>query len=701
MSKLVIVESPAKAKTIKKYLGSGYEVLASFGHIRDLPEKKMSVDIEHGFAPQYVEMPGKEEIIKKLRDAAKDSETVYLATDPDREGEAISWHLAGVLSLDADAKNRVTFNEITKSGIKTGMENPRSIDMKLVNAQQCRRILDRVVGYKLSPFLWKKVQRGLSAGRVQSVAVRLVVDREEQIKAFKPEEYWTVDALFSNMGAKKTFLAKLISTPDSKKAEIKDGVSANDVLKRLDGAKYIITSVKKGTRRKQPAPPFITSTLQQDASRKLNMTGKRTMRVAQELYEGVEIEGIGATGLITYMRTDSLRISEEARAAGNKYILETYGKEYLPEKPRYFKTAANAQDGHEAIRPTDPFLTPARVRSSLTTDQYRVYKLIWERFTASLMANCVQDTVTADITANECVFRASGFTVRFDGYTLLYEEGKDTEDEKTTALPVLKENDEVELRDLKANQHFTLPPARYTEASLIEAFKENGIGRPSTYATTISTILSREYIEREKKSLKPTALGEVTTGLMKDMFKDIVDVKFTATMEKDLDLVAEGERDYIKILENFYGPFAESLEAAEKKMQGKKAKLPEVDSGEVCEKCGKPMVIKNGRFGKFLACSGYPACKTTKAITVECKGTCPVCGGKMLERKSKRGYKYFGCEKYPECTFMTWNEPLADVCPKCGKTLFKKRGGIILCENEGCGYETKATRSKKAKTEEE
>ncbi|MBQ8533903.1 MAG: type I DNA topoisomerase [Clostridia bacterium] len=701
MSKLVIVESPAKAKTIKKYLGSGYEVLASFGHIRDLPEKKMSVDIEHGFAPQYIEMPGKEEIIKKLREAALDSEMVYLATDPDREGEAISWHLAGVLSLDETAKNRVTFNEITKSGIKTGMENPRSIDMKLVNAQQCRRILDRVVGYKLSPFLWKKVQRGLSAGRVQSVAVRLVVDREEQIKAFKPEEYWTIDALFSNMGAKKTFPAKLVSTPDSKKAEIKDSVSANDVLERLDGAKYVITSVKKGIRRKQPAPPFITSTLQQDASRKLNMTGKRTMRVAQELYEGVEIEGIGATGLITYMRTDSLRISEEARAAGNKYILENYGKDYLPEKPRYFKTSANAQDGHEAIRPTDPFLTPARVRSSLTTDQYRVYKLIWERFTASLMANCIQDTVTADITANECVFRASGFTVRFDGYTLLYEEGKDTEDEKTTALPVLKENDEVQLRDLKANQHFTLPPARYTEASLIEAFKENGIGRPSTYATTISTILSREYIEREKKSLKPTALGEVTTGLMKDMFKDIVDVKFTASMEKDLDLVAEGERDYIKILEQFYGPFAASLDAAEKKMQGKKAKLPEVDSGEVCEKCGKPMVIKNGRFGKFLACSGYPACKTTKAITVECKGTCPVCGGKMLERKSKRGYKYFGCEKYPECTFMTWNEPISDTCPKCGKTLFKKRGGIILCENEGCGYETKATRTQKAKTEEE
>ncbi|MGN1081646.1 MAG: type I DNA topoisomerase, partial [Acutalibacteraceae bacterium] len=558
-------------------------------------------------------------------------------------------------------------------------------------------ILDRIVGYKLSPFLWKKVQRGLSAGRVQSVAVRLVVDREEKIKAFKPEEYWSIDASFSNLGAKKTFPAKLAATPETKKVQIGSADGANAVLKALEGAKYTVGSVKKGSRKRQPAPPFITSALQQEAFRKLNMTAKRTMRVAQELYEGVDIKGIGATGLITYMRTDSLRISEEARAEGNRYILENYGEKYLPEKPRYYKTSSDAQDGHEAIRPTVPSLTPAAVRDSLSNDQYRIYKLIWERFTASLMAACIQDTVTADIYANGYTFRASGYNVRFDGFTLLYEEGKDTEDEKNTVLPVLREGDELELRKIEANQHFTMPPARYTEATLIEALKENGIGRPSTYATTISTILAREYVEREKKTLKPTALGEVTTGLMKDMFKDIVDVKFTATMEKDLDLVAEGERDYIKILENFYGPFAKTLEAAEIKMQGKKAKLPEVESGEVCPKCGKPMVIKSGRFGKFLACSGYPECKTTKAITVESKGFCPKCGGKMLERKSKKGYKYYGCEHYPDCKYMTWNEPIADICPQCGKTLFKKRGGIILCENEGCGYETAVKRSKKSK----
>ncbi len=687
MSKLVIVESPSKATTIQKYLGGDYKIVASMGHVRDLPKKKMGVDIEHDFKPEYMDIDGKDELIGKLKSAAADADCVYLATDPDREGEAISWHLAQMLALNLDDPIRVTFNEITKSGVQNGMAAPRTIDQNLVNAQQARRILDRIVGYKLSPFLWRKVRRGLSAGRVQSVAVRLIVDREEEIRAFQSEEYWTIDAKLTTKGVQKAFEAHLHSKADGEKVSIPNEETAEKIKQELSGADFIVKSVKNGVRNRQPAPPFITSTLQQEASRKLNMTSQRTMKVAQQLYEGVAVEGVGTTGLITYMRTDSLRISDQAREEGNAYITERFGKNYLPSKPRVFKSRANAQDGHEAIRPTIPSLTPERARASLTNDQYRVYKLIWERFIASLMAACVQDTRQADIQAGDYIFKASGYTVRFDGFTAIYVEGRDVEEEEQGFLPPLTVGDPLKCKDLAANQHFTQPPPRYTEATLIKALEENGIGRPSTYAPTISTILARDYVEREKKNLKPTALGEVTTGLMRDLFKDIVDVKFTASMEKELDQVEEGKLDYVETLRKFYGPFEKTLEEAEKKMDGKRAKIPDVETDQVCELCGKKMVIKVGRFGKFLACSGYPECKNTKPIVVETPGECPLCGNRILEKKSKRGYKYYGCEKAPGCKFMTWDVPIADRCPQCGKTLFKRRGGLIVCLNEGCGYE--------------
>ena len=704
MSKLVIVESPSKAKTIKKYLGGNYEVIASMGHVRDLPKKKMGVDIAHDFKPDYVDIDGKEDLIAKLKNAAADADYVYLATDPDREGEAISWHLAHMLALNENEENRVTFNEITKSGVQHGMSAPRTIDQHLVDAQQARRILDRIVGYKLSPFLWRKVRRGLSAGRVQSVAVRLIVDREEAIRKFVSEEYWTIDAALIAKSSHKAFIAHLHSGPDGKKIKIPDEQTAEAIKKELDGVQYVVGKVKKGVRNRQPAPPFITSTLQQEASRKLNMTSQRTMKVAQQLYEGVELEGQGATGLITYMRTDSLRISDDARAQGNAYIEQRWGKDYLPDQPRFFKSRANAQDGHEAIRPTIPSLTPEQARASLTNDQYRVYKLIWERFMASLMAACVHDTVSADIQAGDYLFKASGYSIRFDGFTVIYVEGKDFEEDEDTFLPPVTQGEILKLKELTGAQHFTQPPPRYTEATLIKTLEENGIGRPSTYAPTIATIISREYVERDKKNLLPTALGEVTTGLMKDLFKDIVDEKFTASMEKDLDEVEEGRRNYVEVLRDFYGPFEKTLEQAEQKMDGKRAKIPDVETDEVCEKCGKKMVIKVGRFGKFMACSGYPECKNTKPIVTETPGECPLCGGKILEKKSKKGYKYYGCEKAPTCQFMTWDVPLADRCPQCGKTLFKRRGGIILCADEACGYQIKVerkTKGRKKKDEEE
>ncbi|MCC8043777.1 MAG: type I DNA topoisomerase [Oscillospiraceae bacterium] len=692
MSKLIIVESPSKAKTIQKYLGNGYEVVASMGHVRDLPESKLSVDIENNFTPVYAEIKGKEDVIKTLRKEAKKSEIVYLATDPDREGEAISWHLAQMLDIPLDSQVRVTFNEITKTGVTTGMANPRCIDQNLVDAQQARRILDRIVGYKLSPFLWKKIRRGLSAGRVQSVAVRMIVDREKQIQAFKPEEYWSIEGKFTAPSSKKQFSAAFTGI-NGKKTELHSEEDTQKVLAMLENAQYNVTSVKKSVRRKSPAPPFTTSTMQQEASRKLSFNTNKTMQVAQQLYEGVDIEGMGAVGLITYMRTDSLRISDDARTAAYKYIEEAYGKQYLPATPKVYKTKANAQDAHEAIRPTMPDMTPDRVKSSLTPEQFMLYRLVWSRFIASQMSNCVLDTVNAEIEANTCNFKATGFSVKFDGFTVLYEESKD--DDENKVLPVINEGDVLKLKDIEGKQHFTQPPARYNEASFIKALEESGIGRPSTYASTISTIINRMYVERDGKQLKPTALGEVTTQLMKDCFKQIVDIKFTANMEANLDKVETGDKDWVEILSEFYTDFDATLKKAEVTMEGKRIKVPDEETDEICEVCGKPMVIKLGRFGKFLACTGFPDCTNTKKIVKDTGGICPKCGKKVLQKKSKKGKKYFGCEDNPTCDFMTWDTPTSDKCPKCndGTTLFKK-GGKLFCLKEGCGYEITVKKDK-------
>ncbi len=686
MSKLVIMESPAKAKTVKKYLGSDYEVIASVGHIRDLPKSLLGVDVEKGFRPRYVDIPGKSALIRQLKAAAAESDRVILATDPDREGEAIAWHLAQMLKLPLDDTNRVTFNEVTRSCVLASIEKPRALDMNLVNAQQARRILDRIVGYKLSPLLWKKVRKGLSAGRVQSATVSLVVDRENEIRAFVSEEYWTLDAALSVTEKGRTFPAKFHGTAKGK-LKIKDKAQADAILEQLKAATYVADKVKTGTRKVAPAPPFTTSTMQQEANRKLNFSSRRTMKAAQELYEGVEIAGVGATGLITYMRTDSLRISDEARQAGNAYIQEHYGQSYLPSKARVYKTKGNAQDAHEAIRPSIPSMTPDQVKDSLTSDQYRLYKLIWERFMASLMADQIQNTCQVDITAGEYVFKASGYTVQFDGHTALYVESKDEKDEDNKPLPVIKQGDTLFCRDIKGNQHFTQPPARYNEATLIKAMEESGIGRPSTYAATVSTILSREYVEREGKSLKPTNLGEVITGLMKEQFPEIVDLDFTANMEQQLDGVESGKADWVETLDNFYTGFEKTLKKAEENLE--KVKVPEVESDEICERCGRRMVVKSGRYGKFLACPGYPECKNTKRIVENADGTCPKCGSPLEAKKSKSGRKFFGCGSYPSCQFATWNEPTKEICPKCGKTLFRKKGknAGLLCLTDGCGYE--------------
>ena len=686
MANLVIMESPAKAKTVKKYLGNDFEVVASMGHIRDLPKTLLGVDVEHGFRPRYMDIPGKTSLIRSLKEMAQKSDRIYLATDPDREGEAIAWHLAQVLDVPAEQTSRVTFNEITRTGVSAGMANPRSLDMNLVNAQQARRVLDRIVGYKLSPFLWKKVRKGLSAGRVQSATVSLVVDREQEIRAFVSEEYWTLDATLSVTEKGRTFPAHFFGTATDK-IKITDGEQAQAILDELKGATYKAESVKTGTRKVAPAPPFTTSTMQQEANRKLNFSSRRTMKTAQELYEGVEVAGIGATGLITYMRTDSLRISDEARKAGNDYIRSAFGAEYLPAKARVFKQKGNAQDAHEAIRPSVPSLTPAEVKDSLTSDQYRLYKLIWERFMASLMADQIQNTCQVDITAGKYVFKASGYTVKFEGHTALYVEGKDEKDDENKPLPVIKQGDVLTCRNIEGNQHFTQPPARYTEATLIKAMEENGIGRPSTYAPTVSTVLNREYVERDGKSLKPTNLGEVITQLMKEQFPEIVDLDFTAQMEQKLDGVESGKSDWVRVLDGFYGGFVKSLKKAEENLD--KVKVPEVESDEVCEMCGRRMVIKTGRYGKFLACPGYPTCKNTRRIVESTDGVCPKCGGAVVAKKSKGGRKFFGCANYPKCDFATWNEPTKELCPKCGKTLFRKKGKTngLVCLTDGCGEE--------------
>lgn len=691
MSKLIIVESPSKIKTIKKTLGSGYTVMASKGHVRDLPKSKLGVDTEHDFKPQYINMSDKKDLIKELKDAAANSDGVLLATDPDREGEAISWHLAHLLALDLNEPNRVAFNEITESGVKAGIAAPHKIDLNLVDAQQARRVLDRIVGYKLSPFLWKKVKSGLSAGRVQTVALRLIVEREREIEKFNSEEYWSVDAKL--LAGTKSFKAALYGFADGKKIDvIPNAEEADKIVSELSGAEYIVSALKKGTRKKQPAPPFITSTLQQEASRKLGFTGQRTMRIAQQLYEGVDVPGAGTTGLITYMRTDSLRISEEARAAAYKYITGRYGKEYLPEKPRYFKTKSGAQDAHEAIRPTSIGFTPESVKDALTAEQYKLYKLIWERFIASLMEVCVQNTVNADITAGDYLFKASGYSVKFDGFTVLYEEGKDDDSAEGGALPEMKTGDKLKLKELTPNQHFTQPPARYTEPTLIKALDENGIGRPSTYAPILSNILGRDYIEREKKSLKPTNLGMVVSDLMVEYFDKIVDVKFTAGLEKQLDEIGAGKRGWVDTIKDFYKDFDKLYKKAEESLEGKRVKVPDEETDEICDKCGRKMVVKSGRFGKFLACPGYPECKNTKPMPEdEVKQPCPKCGGKLVKKTSKKGKRFYGCSNYPECDFAAPGIPTGEKCPECGSFIISGVRGRKYCMNSEC-----PTRQKKA-----
>lgn len=687
MPKLVIVESPAKAKTIGKYLGRGYKVTASMGHVRDLPASTLGIDVENGYTPKYITIKGKQKLVKELKAEAKKCDGVLLATDPDREGEAISWHLANILGLDPSAPNRVTFDEITKKGVKEGMAHPRAINIDLFNAQQARRELDRLVGYKLSPFLWKKVRRGLSAGRVQSVAVRLIRDRELEIENFKPDEYWNIDALLNPQGEKGEFTARLAATADGKKLTVTNKQQADGILAALDGKDYTITKIEKGKRRRQPSPPFITSTLQQDASRAFGFSATRTMRAAQTLYEGVDIAGHGTVGLITYMRTDSLRIAAEAQAAAKTFIAERWGDNYVCKTARKWKSrsATAAQDAHEAIRPSMPELTPDEVEQSISGDTAKLYRLIWSHFMASQMADCIQDTVSASITAGDYLFRASGFRVSFDGFTALYEESTDDAKKKETALPPLEEGQTLKLKKLTADQKFTQPPPLYTEATLIHALEENGIGRPSTYAPIITTIVDRGYVEKDQKKLKTTPLGQAVNTVMMEQFPDIVNVKFSADMEKKLDVVEAGQADWVKTIDDFYQGFEKSLEQAEKNMEGKRIKVEDIPTDEICEKCGRPMVIKSGRYGKFVACSGFPECRNAHPLVKDTGGLCPLDGGHMLVRKSAKGRVYYGCSNYPKCNYMTWDEPVPEKCPQCGSTLFKKKGQLY-CAKEGCGF---------------
>ena len=690
---LVIVESPAKAKTITKYLGPGYEVKASMGHVRDLPKSKLGVDIEQDFTPDYQPIKGKEDVIADLRKAAKGSDKVFLATDPDREGEAISWHLKELLKIPDDKTYRVTFNEITKKVVNDAIASPRTIDMDLVDAQQARRVLDRIVGYQLSPLLWKKIRRGLSAGRVQSVATRLVAEREEEIRAFVPQEYWSLDVflerILPNVGAfKASFHGR------DKKMELGNEEEVTAVLEAVSHAPFSVAGVKRQEKQRHPAPPFTTSTLQQEASRKLNMTPRRTMSIAQQLYEGVDIAGEGTVGLITYMRTDSLRLSDEATAEAKSFIESRYGKGYHPGKPREYKSKSGAQDAHEAIRPSDVNLTPEQIKKDLTSDQYRLYKLIWSRFLACQMSSAVYDSVSIDVESAGYIFRANHSSLKFSGYTAVYVEGKDEdEDEAQSPLPDLKEGESLSLQNVDQAQHFTQPPARYSEASLIKALEEKGVGRPSTYAPTISTIMDREYVVKEGKHLRTTPLGEVVTGLMKDKFADIVDPAFTAQMEERLDQVENGKMQWKRLMGDFYGGFEGQLKKAEADLDGERIKVPDEVSDVICPLCNRNLVFKSGRFGRFLACPGWPECGFTQPIVVEMPGKCPKCGGKILKKTSKKGYAYYGCEnntnkdESKKCDFMTWDVPVKDDCPECGHTMFKKSGRGFkkpFCINDTC-----------------
>jgi len=704
---LVIVESPAKAKTIEKYLGLNYSVVASMGHLRDLPKSVMGVDIENGFEPDYQPVKTRIDVIADLQKRAQAADIVYLATDPDREGEAISWHLKELLNLPDEKAKRVTFNEITKKVVTESIAAPRDIDIDLVNAQQARRILDRIVGYKLSPLLWRKVRRGLSAGRVQSVATRMVVDREKEIRNFETEEYWLLDVTLDRTEKKGNFVARFHGT-EAKKIELHNEEEVDKIIKEISEDEFFIQSVKRGEKTRSPSPPFITSTLQQEASRRLGMTPKRTMSIAQQLYEGVDITGEGTVGLITYMRTDSLRLSEDATSAAKSFIISRYGKEYYPEKTRVYKTKEGAQDAHEAIRPSNIELTPENIKKDLSPDQYRLYRLIWGRFTACQMSNAIYDSVTIDAVSAGYIFRANNSELKFAGYTAVYEEAKDEETgEREKPLPDLREGEKVKLDKADKEQLFTQAPSRYTEATLIRAMEEKGIGRPSTYAPTISTITDREYVVKESKYLRPTVLGEVVTQLMEERFTDIVDLKFTARMEETLDNVEAGKRDWKDVLAEFYVNFDIELQEAERALEGQHIKIPDEVSDEICDRCGRQMIVKTGRFGRFLACPGYPECGFTKPIVIEMPGKCPKCGSRILKRTSKKGYAYYACERGAECGFMTWDVPVKDNCPECGKTLFKLSGKgkkTPFCINPECANflpEDKRGYRKKAATEEE
>lgn len=684
---LVIVESPAKAKTIGKFLGKDYKIEASMGHVRDLPKSQIGVDVDHEFEPKYITIRGKGDLLSKLKKEAKSAQKVYLATDPDREGEAISWHLANLLNIDDQSNCRITFNEITKNAVKNAIKTPRKIDMDLVDAQQARRILDRIVGYKISPLLWKKVRKGLSAGRVQSVATRLICDREMEIESFVPEEYWNITAKLSKIDAKTDFEAKFYGR-NNKKLELKNKDQVDDILKQLTGASYIVSNIKASEKKRIPAPPFTTSTLQQEAARKLGFTTKKTMMLAQQLYEGIEIKGKGSIGMVSYIRTDSTRVSDEATAEAKAYIEGKYGKDYLPDGIRIFKNKSAAQDAHEAIRPTYSTMVPDEIKDSMTNDQFKLYRLIWERFIASQMASAIFDTVAVDIAAKDFLFKASGSTVKFRGFMVLYTEGKDEDPEEgDIRLPALQAGEALKLKKLEQKQHFTQPPPRYTEATLVKALEEKGIGRPSTYAPTISTILARDYVIKDKKIFFPTELGKVVTDIMKSYFKDIVDVQFTAQMESKLDAVEEGSKAWVDIMKEFYAPFSHVLLHAESQIG--QVELKDEISDVLCEKCGRNMVIKHGRFGKFLACPGFPECRNAKPILEEAGVSCPKCGGKVLIKKTKKSRIYLGCEKNPTCSFMTWDKAAGENCPKCGNFLVKKASGKnsqLKCSDENCDY---------------
>ena len=687
-STLLIVESPAKAGTIQKYLGKNYKVLASMGHVIDLPKSSLGVDVENNFEPKYITIRGKGDLLSSLKKEAKKADEVLLATDPDREGEAISWHLARALDIDPQSKCRVTFNEITKTAVREAIKAPRAIDMSLVDAQQARRILDRIVGYKISPILWEKVKRGLSAGRVQSVATRLICDREEEILNFVPEEYHTIDVTLKKQDSTKTFTASYYGEGGKEK-----GLPTNDdaqaILTDILNAPFTVEWVKEGIKKRNPQPPFTTSTLQQDASRKLSYQASRTMQIAQTLYEGVNLGGkLGTIGLITYMRTDSLRIADDALNEAYSFLKENYGSENVHR--RQYKSKKSAQDAHEAIRPTSIRIKPDDIKSKLSNDQYKLYKLIWERFAASQMESAEYKTTTAQIDCKGHTFRANGSEIIFKGYMSVYVESNDKKEEKAKVLPKLTANESLSLVKSESKQHFTQPPARFSDASLIRELEENGIGRPSTYAPTISTIVSRGYVQRVKKQLIPTELGNVTTDIMKQSFKDIVDVEFTANMEQELDDVEAGKTDYVRVLTDFYPPFEKDLEEAHETV--KKVEIKDKVSDVICDKCGRNMVYKVSKFGKFLACPGYPECKNTMAIRVTTGAKCPKCGGEILEKQSKRGRTYYGCEKWPKCDFMVWDKPLADEkCPECGGLLMHKtgRGAKVYCYNENCKYERK------------